>query len=394
MAGPCRGADGAYVPLPVTADEFLGRLSREPDVEAPDLVAVDATDRLLLDEAAPLLAACGPGEVAVIDDAYGALTLGAVALHGARDVTVHQDLLVGERALAGNADRAGLAGGYRQLPLTTELTHGARVVLVKAPKALDALREIAEVVAAGAAPDVTLLVGGRVKHMTHAMNDVLRESFTEVSATLARQKSRVLVARGPRPGRPSFPRCREHPDLGLAVCAHGAAFAGSKIDAGTRALLAELDRMAPEARSALDLGCGTGVLAVALARARPDLAVLATDQSAAAVGSGGATVAANGLTDRVQVRRDDAAATVPDGSLDLVVCNPPFHVGAAVVTAAADRLFAAAARVLRPGGELWCVFNSSLPHRPALGRLVGPTRTVGRGPRFVVTASIRREPRG
>ena len=62
----------------------FGRLRRDPDVEAPDLVAVDATDRLLLDEAAALLAACGPGEVVVVDDSYGALTLGAVALHGAR----------------------------------------------------------------------------------------------------------------------------------------------------------------------------------------------------------------------------------------------------------------------------------------------------------------------
>jgi 16S rRNA (guanine1207-N2)-methyltransferase len=92
----------------------------------------------------------------------------------------------------------------------------------------------------------------------------------------------------------------------------------------------------------------------------------------------------------VEVCRDDAAATVAAGSVDLVVCNPPFHLGAAVVTAAADRLFAAAARVLRPGGELWCVYNSSLPHRPALGRLVGPTRTIGKGARFVVTVSSRR----
>ena len=64
---------------------------RDPDVEAPELVAVDATDRLLLDTAAGLIAACGPGEVAVVDDGYGALTLGAVALHGAQDVRVAQD---------------------------------------------------------------------------------------------------------------------------------------------------------------------------------------------------------------------------------------------------------------------------------------------------------------
>jgi 16S rRNA (guanine1207-N2)-methyltransferase len=83
---------------------------------------------------------------------------------------------------------------------------------------------------------------------------------------------------------------------------------------------------------------------------------------------------ANGVADRVRVTRDDAASTVADASVDLVVCNPPFHLGAAVVTGAADRLFAAAGRVLRPGGELWSVYNNRLPHRAALRRLVGPTQ--------------------
>src|SRR3954469_721225 len=328
--------------------EFFGRLSREPDVEAPGLVAVDATDRLLLDRAADLLRGCGPGEVAVVDDSYGVLTLGAVAAHGATGVRVTQDLLIAEQALARNAERTGLAGAYRSTPLSAELATGARLVLVKAPKGLDALREIAEVVAAAAAPDATVLVGGRVKHMTRAMNDVLGDSFAEVSATLARQKSRVLVARGPRPGPSSFPRRQEHPDLGLTVCAHGAAFAGTRVDLGTRALLRSLSRMAPGAGTALDLGCGTGVLAAALARDRPGLSVLATDQSAAAVASATATAAANGLAERVRVVRDDAAASVPDGSVDLVVCNPPFHHGVAVSEDLAERLFDGAARGLRP----------------------------------------------
>ena len=372
-----------------SAEEFFAQLRRTPDVEAPELVAVDATDRLLLDEAAGALAICGPGEVAVVDDAYGALTLGSVALHGARDVRVAQDLLVGERALARNAERTGLSGTYRSLPLGPELAAGARVVLVQAPKALEALREIAEVLAASAAPDVTVLVGGRVKHMTHAMNDVLRDSFTDVSATLARQKSRVLVARGPKPAPSSFPRRQVHPDLGLTVCAHGAAFAGTKIDIGTRTLLAALEAAAP-AGTALDLGCGTGVLAAALAGSRPGLDVVAVDQSAAAVASARATAEANGLAGRIRVVRDDAADSLPDASTDLVVCNPPFHVGAAVVTTAADRLFAAAGRVLRPGGELWTVYNSALRYKPTLSRLVGPTRVVERTPKFTVTVSVRR----
>jgi 16S rRNA (guanine1207-N2)-methyltransferase len=264
------------------------------------------------------------------------------------------------------------------------------VVLAKAPKSLDALRELAEVVAAGADPAVTLYVGGRLKHMTRAMNDVLGDCFTDVHATLARQKSRVLVARGPRPVTSSFPRCREHADLGVTLCAHGAAFAGAKVDRGTRALLAALPQAAPDATSAVDLGCGTGLLAVALASARPQLRVVATDQSAAAVASTQATLAANGLTGRVEVRRDDAVSSVPDGSVDLVVCNPPFHLGVAVHAGAAERLFAAAGRVLRPGGELWCVYNSHLSHRESLRRLVGPTRQVSRDPVFTVAVSTRR----
>jgi 16S rRNA (guanine1207-N2)-methyltransferase len=369
--------------------ELFAQLSRQPDVDAPDLVAVDATDRLLLDEAATDIAA-HPDAVAVVEDAYGALTLGAVALHGATGVRVHQDLLVGELALAANAERTGLAGSYESAALGPELVRGARVVLAKAPKSLEALRELVQVVAADAHPEVTLYVGGRVKHMTHGMNDVLAEGFTAVHATLARQKSRVLMARGPRPVERSFPVCREHADLGLTVCAHGAAFAGAKVDRGTRALLAVLPGAVPDATTALDLGCGTGVLAVALASARPGLSVIGADQSAAAVASAAATVAANGLTDRVRVVRDDAAASLPDGSVDLVVCNPPFHQGATVSEVLAQRLFTGAARVLRPGGELWCVYNSHLPHREALRRVVGPTRQVTRDRTFTVTAAIRR----
>src|SRR4051794_13500978 len=373
----------------VLPEELFARLSREPDVDAPDLVAVDATDRLLLDEAAADIAA-HPDRVVVVDDAHGALTLGAVALHGATGVRVHQDLLVSEQSLAANAQRTGLTGSYRAMPeLGPDLVHGGRVVLAKAPKSLEALRQLAQVVAAGAHPDVTFYVGGRIKHMTTGMNPVLGESFTGVQATRARQKSRVLVVTGPRPGVVrSFPTCASAG--GLTVCAHGAAFAGPKIDRGTRALLGVLSDAVPTAASALDLGCGTGVLAVSLAAARPGLTVVAADQSAAAVASAAATVAANGLTDRVRVVRDDAASSLPDSAVDLVVCNPPFHQGAAVAETLAQRLFAGASRVLRPGGELWCVYNSHLQHRDSLRRMVGPPRQVPRAPPFPVTASTRR----
>ena len=87
--------------------------------------------------------------------------------------------------------------------------------------------------------------------------------------------------------------------------------------------------------------------------------------------------------------RADGAGTVPDASVDVVLLNPPFHVGAAVHAEVARTLFADAARVLRPGGELWAVWNSHLRYRPTLETLVGPTRQAGRDPKFTVTVSTR-----
>lgn len=365
------------------------RLRRFPDVESANLFAVDATDRLLLDTADPALAAAGPGELVVVGDRYGALTLGAAHRFGGTGIRVQQDPLSGELALARNADRFGLAGCYQSRPLVAGLFTGARVVLIQAPKSLDALREIVELIGREAPEHVEVHLGGRIKHLTHAVNEVLAESFEQVTAGLARQKSRVISARAKKANldRASFPHRAWHAELGLWVCSHGAAFSGTKVDAGTRRLLAVLDQLRPDARAAIDLGCGTGVLAAMLAKTRPALRVLATDQSAAAVASAEATMLANELSERVTVQRDDALSTVADGSAELIVCNPPFHLDNTVHEGAAGKLFRAAGRVLGPGGELWTVSNAHLDYRPALRAGVGRTELVHRDPQFTVAVS-------
>lgn len=368
-------------------------LRRAPDVEGEGLGAVDAADRLILDESAALRAGAGAGQIAVIGDAYGALALGA-AHDGAAGVRAHQDALLGERALHANAAALGLAEQVSSGPLNAALVTGARVVLMRLPRSLDALRDIAGLIAAHAASDVDVVAGGRIKHMSVAMNEVLRAFFTTVDVTHARQKSRVLIARGPRDGRDPMPAASRVDEL--EVRAFGGAFAGARLDIGTRALLAAL-AAAPHAPGGgssedpwIDLACGTGIVGAWLARRHPFAYVYASDQSAAAVASAKATVAANALGDRVHVARADGLEERPDASASFIALNPPFHSGAALTTTIAERLFADAARVLAPGGELWCVWNSPLRYRGTLERVVGPTRQVSRDPKFTVTVSTTR----
>ncbi len=359
-------------------------------MEALNLYAVDAADRLILDVAADALSTADSGKVAVIGDAYGALTLGAIAGHDLRDVRVHQDLLTGELALANNARAAGLSDRYTAHPLGPELLRDARVVLLRLPRVLAGLAEVADAIARYADPAVEVYAGGRDKYLTKSMNEVLAQSFSEVRASRGRQKSRTLLVTGPKPvAEQAFPVRERLDELGFEVVAHGAAFSGARLDIGTRFLLEHLRLMKPDARDAIDLGCGTGILAVALATVRPGIKVIATDQSAAAVASARATTEANGVADRVCVVRDDAMSSAADNSADLVLCNPPFHVGAAVHTGSAIKMFAETGRVLRPGGELWTVYNSHLNYRAVVERMVGRTEVMGRNRKFTVTRSVR-----
>ncbi|MDP3952271.1 class I SAM-dependent methyltransferase [Microbacterium sp.] len=397
----------------------FSRLRRSPDVEAPNLQAWDATDELLVRQA---LAAGVPGaEIAVIGDEYGAITL-ALADAGCCGVRVHQDLATGRRALERNAAALELSG-FASHELDASLLKGARLVLLQLPKSLAELEEVADAVARWAAPDVVLVAGGRVKHMTLAQNEVLGRSFARVQPQHAERKSRLIVASGALavPAQPPYPQRAEHPEFGLTLVAHGGAFAANRIDIGTRVLLevlageagsaAQLRRSArlePESRRdhaelqnssgvmpdesqvVIDLGCGTGALAAYYALHHPEARVTATDRSASAVASARETMIANGVADRVTVTHDDAGSDLPDGAADLILLNPPFHLGASVHTGAATRLFAASARLLRPGGALLTVFNSSLAYRPELSRLIGPTEQLHRTSKFTVTRSIRR----
>lgn len=381
--------------------EIHAALRRWPDLESPEATAADSADRLLLDEAAPELAALDgaarglggdTGGVVVIGDHYGGIALPLLVSGAVGHLRASTDSLLGERAANANRDRLGCPPqALTHLPLGSELLSGARLVLLRLPRGLEELREIAQNIAVHARPEVRVVAAGRTKHMTRAMNDVLAENFREVRASLGRQKARALHASGVREpvGSVTFPvpgRIHE-PLLGLdlEVLAHGGAFAGARLDVGTRALVRHLGEMAPDAREVVDLGCGTGVLACALARARGQVRVTAIDISAAAVASARATAAANGLADRVRVLRADGLREVARDSVDLIVCNPPMHTAAALRPQVGLRLLSNAGRVLRPDGELWTVYNSRLGHSGALRRMVGPSQVIHDDGRFTVT---------
>ena len=76
-------------------------------------------------------------------------------------------------------------------------------------------------------------------------------------------------------------------------------------------------------RTIVDVGTGSGCLAIALAREFPDARVLAIDISAAALGVATRNAERHGVDRRVTFVRADLLESV-QGPVDLVVANPPY----------------------------------------------------------------------
>ncbi|MEZ5086687.1 MAG: methyltransferase [Tessaracoccus sp.] len=330
--------------------------------EAQETLHLDPVDRLIWDEAPKTASA-----VAVLD----APALVPLALQLTDDVRVFCDdlrdaLLVPEHLLVTHpSDLAGVD-----------------LALARLPKSLAALDEM--VVSVQGAQDVTFIGGARVKHMNLSMNEVLGRHFTAVNASLGRQKSRVLRAWGPEGRESEWPKVRHHDDYNITVAAHGATFDGARIDPGTKLLLSQLKKM--EGEDVLDFGCGNGALSMWLARRHKR--VSAVDVSWSAVT--GTMIAAVENRVKVDVSWADGISGYADASFDAIVTNPPFHDGVAKDSAATLAMFDDAARVLRPGGQLWCVYNSHLPYRKHLNQVLGQTRLVTQNRNYTVAVSTRR----
>ena len=156
-----------------------------------------AVDEIILRELAEPARATS-GRVAVIDDPSGALVTAVAGAVAPRTVTYFCDGLGAERAVAAYAESAPqpirAAAG-----LDADLLADVDLVALHLPQSLAALDEIAEAIVRHAAPGVRLVAGARTKHMTPAMNRVLRRHFGSVRGSLGARKCRALLAEGPLP---------------------------------------------------------------------------------------------------------------------------------------------------------------------------------------------------
>jgi len=115
------------------------------------------------------------------------------------------------------------------------------------------------------------------------------------------------------------------PDLTVDLVTDTGVFSGDRIDPGTKLLLLDGPRPGTGPATYLDVGCGYGPIAVALARRAPDATVWAVDVNQRARGLCAENAAGAGVGDRVRVVAPDEVP--PDVRFDGIWSNPPIRIG-------------------------------------------------------------------
>lgn len=394
------------------------RLQRQPAAGHTSLLAWDAADLQLLEawrnEPGP------GGPVLTINDSFGALALGVSRAISQLDPSPTSTVYSwGDSYLAHSATRRNAAANHLQLPQCLPASSppctpagdrlGVNAVLWRLPKSLSLLTDQIQQLRRWLDPATPIWIGAMQKHVPQRAIALLERHLGAMQRQRLRGKAILwrtrIAAERPPPQHASAPlQLRDPP---LLLHSGPGVFNSGRLDAGTELLLAQRQQW-PAAGAAADLGCGNGVLALALAATQPAVRVWGFDESYQAVDSARVNAQHNGLAERTHftathlfgadadtttdfdaspAATSAAAPESPLPAFDLILCNPPFHQQHTVTDHIARLMFLASKARLDREGELWIVGNRHLGYYQILKRLFGNCETMASDHRFVVLRS-------
>jgi 16S rRNA (guanine1207-N2)-methyltransferase len=163
-------------------------------------------------------------------------------------------------------------------------------------------------------------------------------------------------------------------------------FSWDHVDEASELLATEM--IIQPGESVLDLGCGYGTLGIVAAALSGTGRVRMVDADSEAVRCAATSANAAGLAN-ASVLMSDVASAVSNERFDVVVTNPPFHIGKATELDVPLEFIREAWEVLHSGGRMYLVANRTLPYERAIKHRFGNIMTVHDGRRFKVLSATR-----
>ncbi len=374
----------------VTTELQSLKLSRWPLRRRSTLRAWDAADEYLLQHLQEngWLAGDSGGRLLIVNDAFGALSC---ALHRHSPVN-WSDSVISHLAVSHNL-RDNLLGRVSCLKSTDELSGVFDLVLIKVPKS-NALLEAQLHQLRPHLNSASIIIGaGMIKHLPKSSFQCFERLIGPLTTSLAKKKARLIFAQfndALEPGKLPYPTTYTDTANDITLLNEASLFSRNRLDPGTCFLLSQYAAL-PAGNKVVDLACGNGVAGIIYRRLHQQARMLFIDESYMAVASARANYESYFPQDNTaRFEEADGMASVAAESVDLVLCNPPFHQQYVVGAQVALQMFRDSKRCLTPRGELWLVANRHLPYIKELKQIFGNCRTVATNSKFAVLRVTKR----
>jgi 16S rRNA (guanine1207-N2)-methyltransferase len=333
------------------ARERTWELERYPKFGDSNLRAWSAADEYLV-ENVQLGSRGKQPRILVLNDAFGALSIPFSDCK----TTVMLDSWLSEVSIRRNLERNGLSrDAIEFLGPTDEIKGKFDILIIGIPKSLTLLEYMLRRARLCLQPKCQVLAAAMVKYAHPSLYTLFQQTLGPTLAMPARKKARLfeieLDTETKRPLKDIPFRTYRLSDPDAEICSGPGVFSADRLDNGTRMFLNHL----PVTASPLaigDLGCGAGILGMAVALQCPNATLVMADESRMALLSAKETLSRAGVEPtRTKFRLAHGWDGTPADSLDFVVSNPPIHQGNSLNPWMAFQMFRQSHKVLKKGGS-------------------------------------------
>ncbi|MFP5492877.1 MAG: methyltransferase [Bacteriovoracia bacterium] len=311
--------------------------------------------------------------ILIINDQFGALSCG---MEGS-DCVTYTDSYVSMMSICHNSNQR-----IQPINLLTAISGIYDYVLIQIPKNMSFFEDILCHLTHHLHSQSKVICGSMIKHLAPTSFDLLNKYIGKTSTSLAEKKARLVFA--------DFEKTKVHSPYPVSVkiesfetpfINNSNLFSRDKLDIGTRFFLEHIPK--GDFKSILDLGCANGIIGIKAKMLNPAARILFSDDSAMAIESSKINYR-NNFKDEADYFWTNCFEGQAKNSLDLVLCNPPFHQENTIGDFISWQMFQDAYDALKIGGTLRVIGNSHLGYQIKLKKKFGNSTIVATNSKFII----------
>jgi 16S rRNA G1207 methylase RsmC len=357
------------------------------------LQAWDAADEYLINYIEENSIIKKDSNILIVNDAFGALTINLAQ----QNIYCVNDSYLSQQAITYNLEQNHIDDkNIHYLNSLDVLPNDIDVILFKIPKSKSLLVAQLMMLRSSYTSDIIFIAADRAKEIHSSTLKLFEKYLGSTKTSLAVKKARLVHSQldvAIDSNALNLPLITSWPleNTKFTIDNHANVYAKDKLDIGARYFIKNLPQVPPDAQ-VIDLGCGNGVIGLSVLASQPQANMQFFDESYMAIASAKSNIEQNLPTviDNCQFHLNDCLSGIEGASVDLILCNPPFHQQTATTDHIAWQMFKDSHRVVKKGGELRIIGNRQLGYHIKLQRIFGNEKLIASNDKFVTISAIKR----